>query len=80
MIMNKYKVTIPFVCFVSVEVEAEDKEDAVDVAYDEASLQTFAGNGGWDKLIGVSSSNHTVEAGETLDWDGFEVEIEELDK
>lgn len=62
--MKKYKVPFEVICTVYVDVEAEDINDAIDAAYDEVYLTGYVGNGGSDKLIGVTRENHTIEAGE----------------
>lgn len=77
--MRKYKITIPFPVFVSIEVEAEDEETAEEAAFAEAYIDSYAGNGGSDKLIGVSGSNVSIEAGETpIEEKPFSIEIEEI--
>lgn len=60
--MSKYRVTIPFAVWVSLEVEGEDKESAIDTALDEVYLTGYCGNNGTDKLIGVTTGS--IEAGE----------------
>lgn len=74
----KYRVTIPFACFVSVEVEAENAEAAEEIAFEDAYPSGYAGNGGTDKLIGVRGSNVSIEAGEEPidDIDGFSIDVE----
>lgn len=40
---------------VSIEVEAENEEEAMEIAYDiQNDLDSFCGNGGTDKLVGTS--------------------------
>ena len=52
--MKKYIVTGKVTAFISVELEAENKKEAIEKAYEECSGPTnFIGNGGYDKLIGV---------------------------
>lgn len=73
----KYKVPFSVTCYVTVEVEAENKEEAINLADDEVHLSGYCGNGGNDKLIGVYGKNLSVEAGE-----GFrplESEIKEVE-
>lgn len=54
----KYAVYGKVTVFVRVELEAEDKEDAIEKAFDEcASLDAFVGNGGVDKMIGVCDTD-----------------------
>lgn len=66
--MKNYIVPFKVLCNVYVKVEAEDKEEAIEKAYGEVYLSSYAGNGGGDKLIGVSDSYMSVEPG-----DHFEV-------
>ena len=43
---------------VTVTVDADTKEDAIEVAYEEfEGLTNYAGNGGTDKIIGTSDEN-----------------------
>ena len=52
--MKKYAVYGKVSTWVLVELEAEDKEDAIERAYNEcSSVMAFVGNGGTDKIIGV---------------------------
>jgi hypothetical protein len=77
--MKKYRVTIPFPVFVTIEVEAGSAEDAEDKAFEEVYLDKYAGNGGHDKLIGVREAHMSIEPGEyPLDEGGFSVEVEEV--
>lgn len=57
---KKFKVSIPYVCWVGVTVEAEDEETAIELAYGQARPHSVIGNGGNDKLIGVDG-DHTIE-------------------
>lgn len=67
--MKSYKVYVPFIVRVCVEVEAESEESAIEQAYDEAYLATYVGNGGYDKLCGVSDPHMCLEVGEqAVDW------------
>jgi len=77
--MKKFRVIVPFPVWVSVVVEAEDEESAIDCAIEDASITSFVGNGGTDKLVGVYGSNCSIEAGDVpLESNGFEIEAEEL--
>jgi hypothetical protein len=73
----KYKVSIPFVCYVEVKVESETREQAIEEAMEEARITSFCGNGGSDKLIGVYGSNVSIYANEEpLDWcKDFDIEV-----
>lgn len=76
--MAKFKVTAPFVVFVSTEIEAESEQDAIDLAYEEISITRFCGNGGSDKLIGVCEGS--IEATEEpYEADGFSITAELVD-
>jgi hypothetical protein len=78
--MKEYSVTIPYPVFVTVKVEAEDNESAIDEAFQYAGLTGYCGNGGSDKLVGVYGSNISVEAGDTpIEGCGFEIEVEETE-
>jgi len=61
--MKKFKVPFNVTCTIYVWVEAETKEEAIDLAYDEVYLDQYVGNGGNNKLIGVSDENMSVEPG-----------------
>ena len=78
--MPKYRVTVPFACFVSVEIEADNEDDAKDQAEQEVSIGGYAGNGGTGKLIGVSGTGESIEAGDVpLDMPPFSTEAELID-
>lgn len=49
--MKKYIVTGKVTAFISVELEAENKKEAIEKACEECS---FVNNSGWDKLIRTS--------------------------
>lgn len=56
--MKKYAVYGKVVAWVCVELEAEDKEEAIEKAYDEcSSTMALVGNGGVDKMIGVCNTD-----------------------
>ena len=58
-------------------VEAENKEEAIERAYNNVSIDNYCGNGGTDKLIGVCDSDEataSIYAGSELDY----VEVEEV--
>lgn len=77
--MKKYAVYGKVTAFVYVELEAEDKEDAIERAYDEcSSVMAFAGNGGTDKIIGVcdtDSATVSINCDEEIEY----TEAEEID-
>lgn len=75
--MKQFRVTVPFAVFVTIEVEAESKEDALEIGADEAYISAFCGNGGVDKLIGVYKGS--IEASdEPLEIAPFSIDVEEL--
>ena len=50
----KYRVFGHTTVTVTIEVSADNKKDALEVAFDQlTNLTAFAGNGGFDKLVGV---------------------------
>lgn len=56
--MKKYVVSGKVTAYISVELEAENKKEAIEKAYEECSgTMSFAGNGGYDKLIGVCDTD-----------------------
>lgn len=76
--MAKYKVWGSFTGSVSITVEADSQDEAFDKAYEEfGGLGSYCGNGGCDKLIGVSSPNESCEAEDAeIIWDEAQ-EVEE---
>lgn len=58
--MKKYIVTGYTRVTVEVEVSAENKEDAVKKAYDNICIDSYCGNGGVDKIIGVCDTNEAT--------------------
>ena len=75
--MKKYTVTGYANVVVEVTVEAENKEEAIEKAYDNVSIGNYCGNGGIDKLIGVCDSDEataSIYADSELDY----VEVEEV--
>lgn len=63
----KWRVPFEVKCTVWVEVEAGSKADAMDIAEHDVYLEGYVGNGGDNKLMGVSDSNMSVEPGEFFD-------------
>lgn len=56
--MKKYAVYGKVLTWVRVELEAKDKEDALEKAYEECSyVMALVGNGGTDKIIGVDDTD-----------------------
>ena len=62
---------------VIVEVEANSEKEAFEAAYAQRScLDSYAGNGGTDMIVGVDGDNECVAADENITYDDIEV-IEE---
>lgn len=82
--MKKVKVYGKVIAWVGVEIEVDDnatEDDIIDKAYDEfEGVSSYYGNGGTDKLIGVSASNHSIEVTEGIEFaPNGEEDIEYLD-
>lgn len=75
--MAKYRVVLETKCYVTVELEADTKEDAIEKAVDECYVSSFAGNGGYSKLIGVTDSDEATLTIEANDY--FEVQEEDVE-
>lgn len=77
--MKKYIVYGKVTAFVSVELEAKNKKEAIEKAYEECSgPMNFVGNGGTDKLIGVcdtDSATVSINCDEEIEY----TEAEEID-
>ena len=74
--MKKYIVTGKVTAFITVEIEAESKEEAIEMAYEEYSCPTsFVGNGGYDKLIGVDGDNVSISCDDEVEY----TEVEEIE-
>ena len=77
--MKKYIVTGKVTAFISVEIEAENKKEAIEKAYEECSgPMNFVGNGGVDKIIGVCDTD-TATVSISCDADVEYEEVEEID-
>ena len=78
--MKRYRVSIPYACWVTVDVEAENEEEAIEAAFDNGAIGHFCGNGGNDKLIGVYGDNVSIDVDdESIDGIAdFKIEIDEL--
>ncbi len=75
----KYAVYGKVTVWVCVELEAEDKEEAIEKAFDECSaLDVFVGNGGIDKMLGVCNTD-TAEVSISCDDEVEYTEAEEID-
>lgn len=74
----KYAVYGKVVAWVCVELEAKDKEEAIEKAYEECSgPMNFVGNGGADKIIGVCDTD-TANVSINCDSDVEYTEAEEI--
>lgn len=77
--MKKYIVSGKVTAFISVELEAENKKEAIEKAYEECSgPMNFVGNGGCDKLIGVydtDSATISINCDEEIEY----TEAEEIE-
>lgn len=59
--MKKYIVYGKVTAYIEVELEAENEKEAIEKAYEEcAGPMGFAGNGGYDKLIGVCDTDSAI--------------------
>jgi hypothetical protein len=67
--MKQYKVTGSTYCIVTVIVEAENEDDAIEIADEKFSgITSFCGNGGVDKLIGVSGDDESIYCDGEMEW------------
>ena len=72
--MKKFRVCGVTVVTVTKEVWAHSEEEAYDKAFEQlSSLTGYAGNGGWDKLIGVSEADESVSADNEIEYDDIEL-------
>lgn len=72
--MKKFRVYGTTKVVVTKEVWANTEEEAMGKAYQRlSSLTAYGGNGGWDKLVGVSEYDETVEIDEDIEYDDTEV-------
>lgn len=58
--MKKYIVTGYTRVTVEVTVEAENEEEAIEKAYDNIYIDSYCGNGGVDKIIGVCDTSEAT--------------------
>lgn len=77
--MKKYIVSGKVTAFISVELEAENKKEAIEMAYEECSgPSSFVGNGGYNKLIGVCDTDNadvSIECNDEVEY----TEVEEIE-
>ena len=72
--MATFKVNCSIPVHLTIEVDAEDAEEAIEKSDALAHLESYAGNGArFGKLIGTSARNVTLEAGDYVlegpDWE-----------
>lgn len=71
--MPKYRVTGEITAEIAIVIEAKDEEDALDKAEKEfGGVQSFVGNGGMDKLIGVDGYEESIEITSDVEFDRVE--------
>ena len=61
--MKKYLVTVPYIVWVNVEVEADNEEEAKDIATEKSGLNSYCDN----RVVGVSGQGVTIEATEVCE-------------
>lgn len=72
--MKKFKVIGTVQVAVYKEVWAHNQDEAYEKAYEQlSSLTEYAGNGGWDKLVGVEGQ------GESVDTESNEIEYNDIE-
>ncbi|UVX71316.1 MAG: RNA polymerase inhibitor [Bacteriophage sp.] len=78
--MKKYIVSGKVTAWINVELEAENKKEALEKAYEECpGPMNFVGNGGYSKLIGVPDSD-CAEVGIYCDDEVEYTEVEEAEE
>ena len=55
--MAKYRVEVPYLIWVTKEVEADSEESAIDIVIDNANIGYLVGNNGTDKIIGIQDGS-----------------------
>lgn len=76
--MKKYIVTGYTRVNIEVTVEAKNKKEAIEKAYENVSIDNYCGNGGYDKLIGVYDTDEataSIYADNELEYE----EVEEIE-
>lgn len=75
--MPKFRVPFKTSVTIYVDVEADDKEEAIDKASEDVYLEQYVVIGGkGDKIVGVSDENMTVYPSE--DFEPIEGDVEEI--
>lgn len=72
--MPKYRVTVPLTAYVTLEVEADDKDDAIEKACDEASVREVVGDAISDTFYGALKGQE-LQINDDID---DEPEVEEI--
>ena len=71
--MKKFKVYGQYTLTVMKEVWANDEYEAMNKADDQfAGIIEYVGNGGYDKLVGVSEGNESLAADGIVEWNDAE--------
>lgn len=76
--MGRFRVAVPYLCWVTVDVEANDIDHAEEVACHEVEVQSLVGHGGMDKLIGVSVNQSIACNGEPFTVGTVFFDVEQL--
>lgn len=72
--MKKFRVFGNVNIMVSKEVWANNEEEAMEKAYDKLPcLTAYCGNGGYDKLVGVSNDDESVDICDDIEYDDAEM-------
>ena len=58
--MKKYNVTHFIAVEVTIQIDAESEAEALEESWEYAHLGSYVGNGGYDKIVGVSDSNVSI--------------------
>jgi hypothetical protein len=72
----KYKVTLPFIIYVTTTVEADSEDIAIDEAIENVQLTNYCGNGGDDRMVGSYDTCDTIEPGEFIDDASYQPSVE----
>lgn len=67
-----YEVNCSIPVHLTIKVDAANEQDAIDKAMEFATLSSYVGNGGSDKLVGTAEACVSIEPGEEVlegnDW------------
>jgi len=73
--MKTYEVPFKAIVYITVTVEADTPEEALELAYDEGvDLECFCGNGGCEQLVGVYSTDILLSP-DISEEDGEPIEV-----